>query len=555
MPVAALAACAARRLTTGALLRETVRFAVPAAVVGFMLACSSRLLSTSDWPWWWIAGGLALAVVVAVATRWPACRVEQRAAAIVIDDRLALHDTISTALAMADTDDTPLTLAQRATAVAVANRPDIIGQVRAVTPISLPRRWWSPVLVVLAAVAVAGMPSLFGTEQQRDTEQFADARIETDEAIAEMFKSLSTSPDIQAYLGEEFVLAPPTAETDPTVLRQHTVQSLTELQRQLDAFALEPSQRRLARVQDRLADIDEGEHDLAADTRRALAAGDFQRAADALAEMESSDADAAARAEAFESLTDDLEAASMSDAQLRESLREAGVQPTEEQELADAITESEHIDEITREELRRLLEDQQAASDSIEQMAKECKQAAERCRNPADQGESTNEPSACEQLAKDQQAGDQAEACSSACASSRRLAGSGLASDGLPTKGGASQPSGGDRPFAGEPPPVGVIAKAPITVDEQAQVVGTSPTEGPLHRGDVSEAGQSAVRAAKQRVERGIDVQRIPRRYRQAVAAWFAVPEKTPADEDATAEEPDGDAADKGEDQDGQNDS
>ena len=553
MPVAALAARAARRLMTRAVLREIVRFAVPAAVVGFILACSSRLASTSDWPWWWIAGGLALAVVGAVAARWSACRVEQRAAAMVIDDRLALHDMFSTALAMAD-DDTPLTLAQRAAAAAEANRPDIIGHVRAATPISLPARWWSPVLVVLAAVAVAGMPSLFGTEQQRDTEQLADARLETDEAIAEMFQTLSASPDIQAYLGEEFVLAPPISETDPTVVRQHTVQSLTELQRKLDAFALEPSQRRLARVQDRLADIDEGEHDLAADTRRALAAGDFQRAADAMAEIESSGDDAAARAEAFESLTDDLEAASKSDAKLRESLREAGVQPTEEQDLADAITESEHLDEITREELRRLLEDQQAASDSIEQMAKECEQAAERCRNPSDQDASTNEPSECEQLAKDQQAGDQAEACRSACASSRRLAGSGLASDGLPTKDGASQPSGGDRPFAGAPPPVGVIARAPITVDEQAQVVGTSPTEGPLRRGDVSEAGQAAVGAAKRRVERGIDVQRIPRRYRQAVAAWFAIPEKTPDDGDATAEEPDDDAADKDEDQDEQDD-
>jgi hypothetical protein len=338
------------------------------------------------------------------------------------------------------------------------------------------------------------------------------------------------------------------------VLRQHTVQSLTKLQRQLDAFALEPSQRRIAGVQDRLAEIDEGSHDLSADTRRALAAGDFQRAADAMAEIESSGDDATARADVFESLADDLEAASISDAKLRESLREAGVQPTEEQDLADAITESEHIDDITREELRRLLEDQQAASDSIEQMAKECKQAAERCRNPADQGESTNEPSACEQLAKDQQAGDQAEACSNACASSRRLAGSGLASDGLSMNDGASQPSGGDRPFAGEPPPVGVIAQTPMTVDEQAQVVGTSPTEGPLRRGNVSEVGQSAVQAAKRRVERGIDVQRIPRRYRQAVAAWFAISEKTAVDDAAATEEPDDDSADKSENQNEQDD-
>jgi hypothetical protein len=549
MPITALTARAARRLTTRALLDETVRFAVPAAVVGFTLACYSRLSSTSDWPWWWIAGGLALAVVVAVASRWTACRVEQLAAAIVIDERLSLHDTLSTALSMADSDDTPLTLAQRAAAAAVANRPGIIGQVRAATPISLPARWWSPVLVVLASVTVAGMPSLFGTEQQVDTGQLADARLETDEAIAEMFKTLSASPDIQAYLGEEFVLAPPISEIDPTVLRQHTVQSLTVLQRQLDAFALDPSQRRLARVQDRLSDLDEGEHDFAADTRRALAAGDFQRAADAMAEIESSDTDAVTRAEVFESLADDLEAASLSNEKLRESLREAGVQPTEEQDFADAITESEHLDDITREDLRRLLEDQQAASDSIEQMAKECEQAAERCRNPADQDESTNEPSECEQLAKDQQAGDQAEACRSVCASSRRLAGSGLASDGLPTKDGASQPSGGDRPFAGEPPPVGVIARAPVTVDEQAQVVRTSPTAGPLRRGDVSEAGQAAVRAAKGRVERGIDVQRIPRRYRQAVAAWFAMPEKTPADENATTEVPDDDAAEKDKDE------
>jgi len=37
----------------------------------------------------------------------------------------------------------------------------------------------------------------------------------------------------------------------------------------------------------------------------------------------------------------------------------------------------------------------------------------------------------------------------------------------------------------------------------------------------VTDAGGAAMAAAQRRVQRGIDVQRIPKRYREAVAAWF----------------------------------
>jgi hypothetical protein len=43
-----------------------------------------------------------------------------------------------------------------------------------------------------------------------------------------------------------------------------------------------------------------------------------------------------------------------------------------------------------------------------------------------------------------------------------------------------------------------------------------------LTGGQVSEASTAPIQSARRRIERGLDVQRIPRRYRETVAAWFA---------------------------------
>ena len=59
------------------------------------------------------------------------------------------------------------------------------------------------------------------------------------------------------------------------------------------------------------------------------------------------------------------------------------------------------------------------------------------------------------------------------------------------------------------------------SVDQQATVVQSTDARGVIIPGDATATAGQAVRQARRRFTEGVDVQSVPRRYREAVAAWF----------------------------------
>jgi hypothetical protein len=314
---------------------------------------------------------------------------------------------------------------------------------------------------------------------------------------------------------------------------------LTELNRRLEAFQNGDEQRQMRRVQERLASMSPSS-DATQRVRRAMSAGDLEAMAAAMEQLTTAqaDADADARAAALSSLAEDLRASAISDEALEQSLQDAGVSGEE------AIDAAKHLTESQREALREHAMDAIAASEMLKDMASECEDAAAQCKNPGE--EPSDSESACKKLAKSQRASKQASECKNACQSSASRAGKTLA------KGSMQQGLGGGKSSAAGDPDVATQAeRSRSVVDATTPVVATSPVSGPLAGGQVSEASTAPIQSARRRIERGLDVQRIPRRYRETVAAWFAatgevadaaaqdaaIPEKKPTP-DETPESP-----------------
>ncbi|MBT5583792.1 MAG: hypothetical protein HOJ54_07300 [Phycisphaerae bacterium] len=502
---------AAWRLTMRRVLDEVCFIAAFAALLGVVIAIASFVSGGLDVPWSWIGAGLAAGVLAAAIIRWSIGRCSSIRAAIVLDEKLHLHEALSTSLAYADrADDCMIEQAHRVAATYAA-KSDVQRGVSRVLPIGPPERWWWPVSLAALAVVVAILPPLRSSaDVPPDVHQSAmlDAKVDTDEAVAAMQQAFADAPDLQEALDEQFDLAKHVELADPTALRQETLRDLTELNRRLEAFQNGDEQRQMRRVQERLASMSPSS-DATQRVRRAMSAGDLEAMAAAMEQLTTAQTDADARAAALSSLAEDLRAAANSDEALEQSLQDAGVSDEE------AIDAAEHLTESQREALREHAMDAIAASETLKDMASECEDAASQCKNPGE--EPSDSESACKKLAKSQRASKQASKCKNACQSSASKAGKTLAK--RASKRGLG---GGSSSAAGDPDVATQAERSRSVVDATTPVVATSSVSGPLTGGQVSEASTAPIQSARRRIERGLDVQRIPRRYRETVAAWFA---------------------------------
>lgn len=513
--VVRLARRGARRLTCRRVLLAACLYASIAAAMAVVVAVAASLSGQPAMPWGWIAIGLGAGVLVAAAVRWFTSPVSPMLAAIVLDERLQLHDALSTAMAFSGRRDDPLATGQQAVAATHAAAPEVRRAVPAAIPIGVPQRWWWPVGLAALAAAIAVLPPMVGDTQAASASEpsaMSEARLDTDESIAAMQEALDASPELQAAMEESFDLKQHAELNDPTKLRQETLRDLTELNRRLEEFQFGDQQRQLKRVRDRLAKMSESQ-DATSELRRAMATGDMEAMSEAMQRLRSGDAETAeARAAALAALAEEVNATAASDEAFEQALKDAGLAD------ANAIEDAAHLSEAQKEELREQLMDTLAATEMLEQLAKECEQSASECKNPQE-GSPSQSQSACEKLAKSDRACKQAAKCQQACKSGLSKSGTSMAPGPASAR---QQGARGQRPVEVDPDAATATARSRSDVDSTAPVLGTSSVSGPLTRGNVSAPSSAPMQSARRRIERGLDVQRIPRRYREAVAAWFA---------------------------------
>ncbi|MDP7070493.1 MAG: hypothetical protein QF561_03995 [Phycisphaerales bacterium] len=512
---------AARRLTLNLLIDALCVLATVAAGAAFVTAAWAFLAGGAALPWGWIVMWLVVAIGGALVIVAPWVAVSRQSAAIVLDERLGLNDAFSTAMAFEEDSSSPVCAAQRAAAATLADHPRVRRGVSAAVPMAVPRRWWWPAPLAIAAIVVAWLPPLGASPPPADPRALAQTQLNTDEMLKSVRDALANAPDLAEEVGGDLDLEIPDDLTTPEQIRQEAIKRLTAVNRRLDEFNVSPEQATLERVRERLRSLPTGSGDAATPLRRALTAGDFEAAQAALESLQAgAESDAADRAAALEALAQDLQNAAEAEDAAAAAVRAAGLDPADLDDLPrleKKIDASKNLSPAQKEELKRLLNSECAGSKAVEGLASECQSAASQCRNPSkERGNSTK--SQCQGLAKCQRQSDQASACRSAC----RGAAANASSGSRPGPGGMS-PRGGGRGNPGTSEETSRVAtRADTAIDRSAAVVAASPVAGPIRGGGIGQAVGPRILEAKRRAAEGVDVRRIPKRYREAVAAWFA---------------------------------
>jgi len=281
----------ARRAARRALLADAVR---RSGIVLFAGASAGLLAAALDrlnlWrPEWWaylaVAVGVGAALLIADAwrRRWSLLR-----AAVALDHALALHDRLSSGLALARSDDAFASLAQRD-----AERAAEHVRVRRAVPVR-PGWWWGAWPIVgAAAVAVAVFlprlergsasenPALARAARESAARDVAEASRAAREAAAAAHADPATVEQLATLDEIERELAD--ARRDPREARAAAASSIESLADRLDRQAereqdaADRTRERLARAAQAAGDDNAAWSDLA----EALGAGDAPRAADA----------------------------------------------------------------------------------------------------------------------------------------------------------------------------------------------------------------------------------------------------------------------------------
>ncbi len=470
---------------------------------------------------WVIGGGVAGAGLLAAAyaiVLWQRVSCGGLDAAIVLDHRLQLDETLSTALSIPRDDPREIAEAQRRHAETAAAEIRVSGQWRAVLPMVAPTGWgWTLALLLIAGLLAAMPISPLKPWAGADVSPNAQALPAQVKALEEAKAFLAEHPDLESQLPPALALD----QSDPDLSNidgsDRTLRELTDLQRRLAEFQMGDAMRSLEQTERLLRGLPPGEDDAARSTRRALAKGDFQAAEESLANVQATGLNDEQVAEALDRLAEDLDrAAEEAETQQRQGGANRSESEAGEQRGSGRKGGSGGGDDAQQSDAASKEADQQAARDNVRRLASECSEAASQCRK----GQASRESGACQRLATQQSQARQAGAVQSTCQGD----GDGAFS---------SEGQGGGRGTGGgwavdEPHDTAVVAEqATGSFDASGSVIESASMHVPSSNragtaGVSSGGGVAVVQEARRRAARGVDLQRVPRRYRDMVAAWFS---------------------------------
>ena len=522
--------------------------------------------------WWWACGVLGAGVVIWLIAELSRRRCSRLEGAIVLDERLETRDVFSTALAVPEDEDQPMTVAMHAHAAACAQKVGARHGPRRAVPMSCPEGWWWGLLLLVPALALLMFDPLPGrAATTEDPQDLVVARADAVEAVSMVQQQLDSSPELAEAIGMDSALQSHQALDDAAAVRRETLRDLTELSKRLEMFQNGTRSQGVDEVRKRLQEVAPGGNESGgADIRRAMAQGDLESMADAIERIRTDRADGG---DADEETAGDLEAlaaavrSAASDNQaLADAMKGAGLDPAladQPDALDEAVARSEHLSMQQKEDLESLGQSQKQAGESLEELAEELDTLAGQCRNsgPAKeqgskpstkQSESSKSPSQCQSksLAKRQRAQRQAGQCQSACQSGGEKAGGKKAgqSTGRGTQTGGKGKGSGQLAADGSAAVNFNRTRVRSEVNTSAPVISSSHVKADTVRGTAQATPGTPMQQAQRRLEDGVDVKAVPRRYRDAVAAWFSSLKAPDAsDEDETQDEDDQESGGGGE--------
>ncbi|MFZ4572918.1 MAG: hypothetical protein ACOYN0_00890 [Phycisphaerales bacterium] len=339
-----------------------------------------------------LTAGLPLALAtLAFAAIWAyAARRREAAVARHVDEAAGLKESLSTALYIERSTD-PWAGAVLETAGATARRVDV----RQAVPITAPRSWPMPVAALLAFFAtfvalphfdLSGERSKQAKSQQRQDE-LLKVKAETN-ADQKKLEELVKKANVELKLdeaAEDTGDSKKPEEQDPEAFRRSAVKSLTSMAEKLQEMREGEKAPQLEALREKMQQLRQPGPGPLDDFSRQLARGDFNKAQQALEQMQKELGDASMSADKkeqlekqLENLAKQLEKAADAQQQVQKEMEKQGIDKKTAQELAKQAAKG-------GDELQKAMEQMKNLSDAqkqqLMQMAMSQMKSAEQCQN------------------------------------------------------------------------------------------------------------------------------------------------------------------------------
>ena len=453
---------------------EAVPRATVAAAIALLAAFLAGKLLPIEMPEWWIASVVisvcALAAVAIRAAIQPPTALE---AAIEADRALGLRDRLSIAVASRGSDD-PFAQAAVADAERRAADPALRATLRRSLRPGTPQGWWWAIPVIVVAVLVEALVPAISWTPSANAEESVAARDEANEALAELETAIREQPELESALGDSDLLGedgedPFEALEDPQEIRLEAIRRMTALEERLESVLAGEDAAAAEAMRDALSELDVPSEGLAQELALAMRLGDYAKASEAIEAMRErfekspeegglTDEERQALAQELEKLAEQFEKLAAEQQSLDEALRAAGVDPAQAGELSpedlerlqQALENASNLNESQRQELMKMAQAAQRSQSQSKAMSEAMKQMASQCQGGqnAPEGRSSqsgefgsNAQQMLSQMQSMQQMLQQARAAQSACRAKAR----GLGSQGFmrPGSGESDEPGPG----------------------------------------------------------------------------------------------------------------
>ncbi len=493
-------------------------------------------------------------------------RPSQAKAAMIIDERAGLRESISTALIIESQDD-----GWSKAVVSDATDKATKVNLRSALPITAPKLWPTPLVATVALLAVWWLPvkdltGLYAKQQEKQAELIQTQEVEA--TVAEFQEALkkileNTDLEFEDIDGESFedLLKPESSEyLTPEESLRSAIKNLTSVADKLDEKRNNEDGATFDAIKDAMKSLNTTEESPASEMARAMARGDFKEAKEQLEQLakqmqdgDMSEEDKKKAAEQLESMKKQMEQMASNSQRLEEQLKAAGLSEQQAKQLASdpealkkALEEAGATPE-QMESLAKAAQAQQKASDAAGAMSQAMGQMAQGMQSDSQQQMAQGSDAMGSQLSDLENMQQEAQSLESAMSQAQQQLdqlsqcsnpgnGQGGGQQGQwPSTGQYSQSSsqnqgagsgGGGQGLGASPQEQGAdftINKehADVRTTSEGPVIASTMVQGAQIKGESTAVFSQAVTSAKTQASEAIETKRIPREYESAVQSYF----------------------------------
>ncbi|MBN2374855.1 MAG: hypothetical protein JXD22_00540 [Sedimentisphaerales bacterium] len=358
------------------LIEQSGRVLFVAGIAAFLAVLVEKLLAYNVINQQAILGIAVVAGTVVIwlwIKKWPS----KMQAALLVDERLRLHERFSTTLALAESQN-PFSQAAREEALQMAGQISLEGHF----PVRPTRRWYWVVSFWLTAILLfAYLPQkdLLGFLDKKASEQLiaqenekVQAEIKTTAGIVKQAVKQLGNPELTDELAP---LENSLPESDPLAMKQQAIKKLGDLSEKIKNLQNAEQMDSLSSLQQMFKQLKGSPEEFSQKLLSAMAQGDFSKAAEMLKNLNEKMAQnnlpkdqQKQLAEQLKQIAKQLEGLAEKNQEMERELEKAGL----DKKLA----------KLDPEQLKKALEKQGLSSEKIEQLMKKasaCRMAANRC--------------------------------------------------------------------------------------------------------------------------------------------------------------------------------